>query len=99
MSAPTEFTEYEVVLRRQLRLAGDATLPRHRALADLGVDPPRMGALLTELESSFGVVFPEGLRAGDATETVDSLWWTLSTAMFCQGAVAPARRGVEGCHD
>jgi len=62
MSAPAEFSEFEIVLRARLPYLGTAPLDREARLADLGLDSLVVVKLLADLESRFDLEFPEPAR-------------------------------------
>lgn len=75
-----DFPDYAAVLRRHLPPGhdlDDRDLP-------IGLTGGRLACLLADLERSFGVDLPDGTH--DSHDTVDSLWWALSTAAYCLGA-------------
>jgi hypothetical protein len=92
MDTPLDFADYAAVLRRHLAPARDPQIHQDSTLTELGLTGP---GLLSDLEESFGVAFPPGLHADDPSETVNSLWWSVSTAVFCLGA-QPDRHAREG---
>jgi len=87
MPKTSRSSEFDDVVRQHLPVLDEGQpISADASLANFGLDSLRTVSLLIAIEDRFEVTFPDELLAGNAFDTIDTLWSAFQNVLAAVGA-------------